>query len=67
MIFIQTNLKVKQTSADIIKLSITSNIRALLTVNIQKWTCGQNPHYNYTGYAIASQDAEVFIKGNKLY
>ena len=27
---------------------------------------GQKPHYSYlTGYAIALQDAEVFIKGIK--
>ena len=48
------------------KLSITFNIRALLTVNIQKvdmWP--KTSLYSYTGYAKALQDVEVFIKGNK--
>ena len=31
----------------------------------KKWTCGQKPCNSYTGYAIALQDAEVFIKGIK--
>jgi len=26
---------------------------------------GQKPHYSYTGYTIALQDAEIFVKGIK--
>jgi len=64
MIFTQANLNMIQTSTNsyIIKLSITFNIRAVLTKYPKSGHVANEFHYSYTGYAIAQQDAEVLIK-----
>jgi len=46
----------------VIKLSITFNIRAVLTKYPKSGHVANESHYSYTGYTIAQQDAEVFIK-----
>jgi len=55
MIFTQ-DLKVKQTSAEIV------NIRVVITKYQKNEHLANESHYSYTGYGIAQQDAEVFIK-----
>ena len=59
----QTDLKIKQTSGNVLLNCLLLSISVQLTVNTQRVvTCPTNPvTVNYTGCAIALQDIEVFI------